>query len=199
MKKKTAKNNIWLLVKKLLFWSLAIGFSLIIIGLLIILIDIKVTTNSICKNAQQKYSDTCPQSLIKLLENKDESFYDKNDAIWTLGRMRSQEAYATLQNMYTGIIPDREPYDGVISQYEIRKALLRIDETTDISPRREMTIKEKLSDCMPKSDMGSKKICDDIINSITTYKGCAEAGFPIQESYPERCRLPDGRLFTNTK
>lgn len=199
MKKKAAKNNIWSLVKKILFWSLAISFSLITIGILIVSIDIKVAVNNVCKNAQTKYQDTCPQSLIKLLSNESESFHDKNDAIWTLGRMRSQEAYATLQNMYTGIIPDREPYDGVISQYEIRKALLRIDEKTDVSPRREMNIKEKLSDCMPKSDMGSKKICDDIISSITTYNGCVEAGFPIQESYPERCALPDGRVFTNTK
>ncbi len=199
MKKKAARNNIWLLVRKLLFWSLAISFSLIIISLLIISIDIKVAVNNVCKNAQTKYQDSCPQSLMKLLGNESESFHDKNDAIWTLGRLRSQEAYATLQNMYTGIIPDREPYDGVLSQYEIRKALLRIDNTTDVSPRREMTLREKLLDCMPKSDMGSKKICDALIKTITSYNQCVEAGFPIQESYPEQCRLPDGRLFTNKK
>ncbi|HSE56469.1 MAG TPA: Gmad2 immunoglobulin-like domain-containing protein [Candidatus Paceibacterota bacterium] len=33
---------------------------------------------------------------------------------------------------------------------------------------------------------------------ITTFQQCATAGFPIMESYPEQCRTPDGRVFTNT-
>lgn len=33
--------------------------------------------------------------------------------------------------------------------------------------------------------------------SITTFRECADAGYPIMESYPEQCRTPDGRLFVN--
>jgi hypothetical protein len=33
--------------------------------------------------------------------------------------------------------------------------------------------------------------------SINSYAECAAAGYPIQESYPEQCRTPDGKLFTN--
>jgi putative hemolysin len=36
------------------------------------------------------------------------------------------------------------------------------------------------------------------IQSIKTYSACAAAGYPIQESYPEQCRTPDGRMFVNT-
>lgn len=32
--------------------------------------------------------------------------------------------------------------------------------------------------------------------SITNYEECAAAGYPIMESYPERCATPDGRTFT---
>ena len=197
MKKKTLKTDVISQAKKLVIWSIVLGFSVVTICLSILTLYINNTVKEICTNAQEKYQKTCPQSLIKLLANQSESFHDKNDAIWTIGRMRSEEALPTLQKLYTGIIPDREPYDSVLSQYEIRKAILRIDENADVSFSPEKNIKEMLMDCMPKSDMGSKKICDDLIKSITSYKACAEAGFLIQESYPERCRLPDGRTFTN--
>jgi eight-cysteine-cluster-containing protein len=32
--------------------------------------------------------------------------------------------------------------------------------------------------------------------SITTFAACAEAGYPIMESYPRQCAGPDGRTFT---
>lgn len=35
--------------------------------------------------------------------------------------------------------------------------------------------------------------------SIGTFEECALAGYPIMESYPERCATPDGRSFTNEK
>ncbi len=33
--------------------------------------------------------------------------------------------------------------------------------------------------------------------AIATYQECADAGYPIMESYPEQCATPDGRTFTN--
>lgn len=32
--------------------------------------------------------------------------------------------------------------------------------------------------------------------SINSFEECAAAGYPIMESYPERCNTPDGRTFT---
>lgn len=34
--------------------------------------------------------------------------------------------------------------------------------------------------------------------SIQSYEECVQAGYPVAESYPEQCRTPDGRVFTNT-
>lgn len=36
------------------------------------------------------------------------------------------------------------------------------------------------------------------LNDIDSYQECAAAGYPIMESYPERCSTPDGRTFTNS-
>ncbi len=35
-------------------------------------------------------------------------------------------------------------------------------------------------------------------STVTSFADCKTAGFPIMESYPERCTTPDGRVFTNT-
>ena len=32
--------------------------------------------------------------------------------------------------------------------------------------------------------------------SIANFEQCAEAGYPVMESYPRQCRTPDGRNFT---
>lgn len=33
------------------------------------------------------------------------------------------------------------------------------------------------------------------LEEITSFEGCMEAGYPVQESYPRRCALPDGRVY----
>lgn len=58
------------------------------------------------------------------------------------------------------------------------------------------SVAQQLQDCLPKSDMASKAKCDQLLLTIQTFDGCVEAGFAVQESYPERCLLPDGRSFT---
>lgn len=35
------------------------------------------------------------------------------------------------------------------------------------------------------------------MQDISTFKECAQAGYPIMESYPEKCSTPDGSIFTN--
>ncbi len=32
--------------------------------------------------------------------------------------------------------------------------------------------------------------------TITTYQGCVDAGYPVQESYPPKCSVPGGTTFT---
>lgn len=34
---------------------------------------------------------------------------------------------------------------------------------------------------------------------ITSFQQCADAGYPIQESFPERCSVPGGKTFTNNE
>jgi hypothetical protein len=47
----------------------------------------------------------------------------RNSAIWALGQLGDGRALPALERYYMGIIPDREPFDEMISQYELNKAL----------------------------------------------------------------------------
>lgn len=58
-------------------------------------------------------------------------------------------------------------------------------------------IADRLRECLPKSDMASKEECDLLLNTITSFEDCVNAGFPVMESYPERCNTPDGKHFIN--
>lgn len=48
-------------------------------------------------------------------------------------------------------------------------------------------------------ESGAKSIFPDLpalSNEINSFEACAAAGYPIMESYPERCATPDGKSFT---
>lgn len=48
------------------------------------------------------------------------------------------------------------------------------------------------------SDKKDGEASNDIQLSISNFNDCKSAGYPIQESYPERCVTPDGKSFTNS-
>lgn len=76
-----------------------------------------------CYTAKAKYGDDCINGLIATLQDEKNDFRTRNDAIWALGQLGEKKAHAILNAYYTGNIPDREPLDKVISQYELKKAL----------------------------------------------------------------------------
>jgi len=83
-----------------------------------------------CRLAQVKYSaelsankPDCAQVLTMTLEDKNSSYRQRNMAVWALGQLGDKQALPFLEKYYTGVIPDREPYDQGISQYELKKAI----------------------------------------------------------------------------
>jgi len=101
----------------------AIGTS---IGLLFFVIGctwIGYEAKNNCKEAQAKYGGNCTQALSARLNDPTQSFKSRNDAIWSLGQWGDPDALPVLQSLYTGDIPNREPYNQVISQYELKKAI----------------------------------------------------------------------------
>lgn len=76
-----------------------------------------------CYLAQSKYEGECVPALMSWLADEENDFRSRNSATWALGQMGDRQALPVLKKYYTGQIPEREPYDAGLSQYELKKAI----------------------------------------------------------------------------
>jgi len=110
-------------LKSKLAYLAAIGLSVFLLFFFITNVWIGHEVKSLCQAAEQEYSGDCVQALLAQLEDEDRSFASRNKAIWALGQLGDRRALATLEKYYTGHIPEREPLNQTISQYELKKAI----------------------------------------------------------------------------
>lgn len=111
------------IIKQGLLYFVAVGFSIFLLFFFITSVWIGYEVKSICQDAEGKYGGDCVEALISQLKDDGRGFRARNDAIWALGQLGDARALSVLQEYYTGNIPDRESLDGVISQYELKKAV----------------------------------------------------------------------------
>ena len=76
-----------------------------------------------CKMAEERYGGDCVEALLALAGDEGALYEEKNSAIWALGQLGDKRALPILEKMYTGAVPDREPWKKMISQYELGKAI----------------------------------------------------------------------------
>lgn len=110
-------------IYSLLLFLAATGISLLVLLFVIGTTWIGFTVKNLCKTAQWEYQGDCTTALIAQLQDEERGYKARNDAIWALGQLGDERALPVLQSYYTGNIPDREPLDGSISQYELKKAI----------------------------------------------------------------------------
>lgn len=116
MKKyKKLKQAVYLLI------AVATGVIMLFFVITSTWIGFEVKTN--CRQAQIKYEGNCVEALTQSLEDEENNYRTRNSAIWSLGQLGDSQALPVLEKYYTGNIPDREPLDEVISQYELKKAM----------------------------------------------------------------------------
>ena len=53
----------------------------------------------------------------------------------------------------------------------------------------------ELTDCLPKSDIGSRDKCQELLKTIVNFDDCVKAGFAIMKSNPPQCVTADDRVF----
>ena len=76
-----------------------------------------------CQIAQDRYEGDCVEALISYLDDENNSYQSRNSAIWALGQLGDERALPALKNLFTGDIPEKEPLNRKISQYELKKAI----------------------------------------------------------------------------
>jgi hypothetical protein len=107
-----------------LFYIGAIGISIVLLFFFITCVWIGHEAKTLCQDAKREYNKKdCVDALISQLDDSHRGFRARNDAIWGLGQFGGTKALPVLQKYYTGKIPDREPLDDMISQYELKKAI----------------------------------------------------------------------------
>ena len=120
-------------IKPPLFFGFVIGLSLVILFFVIACTWIGYDIKNQCRQAQKDYGGACHQALAKLLTDENRSFSSRNSAIWALGQLGDPVSLPLLQSFYTGNIPDREPLNQMISQYELKKAINLVGGGTNIT------------------------------------------------------------------
>jgi len=110
-------------IKEKLFYSIAIATSIFLLFFFIGSVWIGYEAKSLCQQAQWQYDGDCVEALIAQLDDRHQGFRNRNHAIWALGEIGDSRALPILEKYYTGNIPNREPLDDMISQYELKKAI----------------------------------------------------------------------------
>ena len=124
MKINIKKTKYWL------FYWIVVGCGLAALFLLVTSTWIGFSVKEKCMLAQGIYAwdlpagrQGCVDALSEHLEDENNPFGERNDAIWTLGQLGDERALPVLEKYYTGNMPKREPWDEMISQYELKKAI----------------------------------------------------------------------------
>ena len=116
--------------KKIVNWMgywLAIGVGVFVLVFLVTSTWIGVSVRNQCLVARARYDGDCVEALIQTLQSEENSLRERNYAIWALGQMGDRRAMPVLEQFYTGKMPDREPYDQTLSQYEMKKAIKLVE------------------------------------------------------------------------
>lgn len=113
------REKIW---QWFLYWAV-VGVGFVILVFLITGTWIGVSVKERCLMAQGRFEGDCVEALAQVVDSQESSLRERNTSIWALGQLGDVRARPILEKYYTDDIPDREPYDQTLSQYELKKAL----------------------------------------------------------------------------
>jgi len=110
-------------IRKLFLYAIALGIGGFFLFFITTCLYIGTQVDDRCQYAMSEYDGDCVESLISLLNDESNGYRTRNSAIWALSQLGDSRALLVLQSYYTGDIPEREPLDQSLSQYELKKAI----------------------------------------------------------------------------
>ena len=110
-------------IKRKIFFGILVCISLFTFMFIVTCTLIGLDVNQRCEIAQDKYKGDCVEALSAYLSDENNSYKSRNSAIWALGQIGDKRALPVLESYYTGEIPNKEPINETVSQYELKKAI----------------------------------------------------------------------------
>jgi hypothetical protein len=120
-------------IKRVFYFILSLGILLFLFVFLVTCTLIGHGVRERCQEAQTKYTGECVEALIETLNDESNPFAERNSATWALGQLGDKKALETLKKHYTENPKDHEPWNEVLSQYELSKAIKLIESDFNIS------------------------------------------------------------------
>jgi len=148
------------------------------------------------------------QTELRLVDNR--SYCVTKESEGAAGSTYTSYTYEFPQDNQTGIITftlrfvQCQNYDEPKAlECESERSAFDMDGTVDriaqsIKTKSEqLSIAEKLKNCLPKSDTASHEKCNELLATIRNFDDCVKAGFSIMKLNPLQCATVDGRTFTD--
>jgi hypothetical protein len=111
-------------LKRVLLIMFAIGGLLILLIFFVSAKKIGQGVGDACRLAQERYGGDCVESLIRFLDDEENSPRRRNSAVWALGQLGDAQALPVLEKYYRSDNGgQRERLDTQLSQYELKKAI----------------------------------------------------------------------------
>lgn len=119
--------------KNLIGYVIGTGILIAIFLFIIVSIQIGSDVKKRCEMSQVYYGGECIDALMEQIADESKNA-GKNDAIFALGQLGNKRALPFLKKYDNGQpLPDREPWNEGISQYELRKAIKLLESGYNIT------------------------------------------------------------------
>lgn len=120
-------------IKNLIWYALGVAVLFFIFVFLVTANQIGYGVKDECRLAQERYGGDCVKALIATVRDETALPGRRNSAVWALGQMGDEAVLPALREYYTGVIPKREKWNEVLSQYELKKAIKLLDGGANIA------------------------------------------------------------------
>ena len=131
-------------------------------------------------------------NIIKLSDSKDVYMTKSSDGKEIIKNFMKDKGYEFTEQMGSGYLFKSLTNESAIV---VHKYYSRYYSLWSINENTWNEIADELEDCLPKSDMASHEKCTNLLQKISGFADCVNAGFSIMKSNPPQCATPDGRIF----
>ncbi|PIQ68393.1 MAG: hypothetical protein COV91_04330 [Candidatus Taylorbacteria bacterium CG11_big_fil_rev_8_21_14_0_20_46_11] len=130
--------NLIIMVKKinknLIIYIFSVGLVIFLFMFLLSINLIGYSVKEKCRIARAKYSGDCAQALISFLDDENNSFQDRNSAIWALGQLGDKRSLPVLKKYYIGYSGERHDRSQSLAQLELKRAIGYMEGNLNITP-----------------------------------------------------------------